>query len=405
MPTIDPFTRGVRRLTDPKPGDDALRAAGPLVEVTAPGGGPAWIVTDEALAREVMAHPSISKDTAHAPQSWDGLAAGIEPPADAAPSLTTLEGCPHARFRRAHAPLVSARRLADHAESIAAVARDLLDTLAAEEARTGDAVDLAEEFTVRFPLTVIMDLVGVPAGSLPEALDACRGMISGDPAVAGRSLGALVAICARALGPDGRPGVGTALASRLGAELSDDQVAYLLFALVFAGQLTTDAALGVVLAHVLDPAAGVDLAALDRTAADPLIDEVLRQHPPAPFTLWRFTTDDVELGGVRLPARSPLLVDVRGVNAEIGPSAPNLTFGVGAHHCLGVHLARLELRVVLQVFGERFPRARLAVPYEDLHQADLGGIQGSRLTSLPVHLHARPVGTPRRSRRCDDPQA
>lgn len=59
---IDPFAAAVRSITEPDPVHAALRAAGPLVQVDAPAGGRAWIVTDNALAREVLLDPRISKD-------------------------------------------------------------------------------------------------------------------------------------------------------------------------------------------------------------------------------------------------------------------------------------------------------------------------------------------------------
>ncbi len=47
----------------------------------------------------------------------------------------------------------------------------------------------------------------------------------------------------------------------------------------------------------------------------------LRQHPPAPFSLWRFTTAELELAGTQLPKGAPVLVDIQGVN-ETGAELP-----------------------------------------------------------------------------------
>lgn len=48
--------------------------------------------------------------------------------------------------------------------------------------------------------------------------------------------------------------------------------------------------------------------------------------------------------------------------------------------------ALLELATVVEVFRTDFPDARLAVPYGELRQSDVGGIMGGRLTALPVLL-------------------
>lgn len=83
-----------------------------------------------------------------------------------------------------------------------------------------------------------------------------------------------------------------------------------------------------------------------------------------------------------------MLVDILGINTDPARSpGPDLTFGAGPHFCIGAQLARLELRAVVTVLRTDFPEARLAVPFGELRQATIGGLQGSRLTTLPVALH------------------
>jgi cytochrome P450 len=368
-----PFDGGVRRLDDDYPARAALRAAGPLVRCEAPAGGPVWIVTDEALARAVLADDRLVKDPAWAPPDWDPRTAKLEPPAAAMLSLTTQEGAPHARLRRAHAPLLSARRMRARAPGVRAQARTLLADLAA----IGGPVDLCADFTTRFPLTVICTLLGVPAEHVDAAVAGCRHMHETDDL--GAAIGALARLGATALAP-GRTGLAADLRARLPAEVTDDQVASLLFALIFAGQLTTDAALGFVLARVLVDGVG----AAGTTA---LVDDVLRVHPPAPFTLWRFAAVEIELAGQILPTHAPVLVDIRGIDTDPARRpGPTLSFGAGAHYCIGAQLARVELVAVADVLVTDFPDARLAVPAADLRRVDPGGIEGSRLAALPVRL-------------------
>jgi cytochrome P450 len=351
---FDPVNRGI---AEPNPVHEELRDGGPIVRVRAPMGGWVWIVTDETLAREVLTHRSIGKDTGLAPLEWDRYAAGLEPSAAERASLTTADGPDHLRLRRAHHPAFTARQIAARAGQIAATARRLLTDLLADAERE---VDLMADFTIRFPLTVVCDLIGVPASEHDRAMAACRRMTNGVPSDQGLAIAELMDVASTAPGqtvvdnvPDG----------------ADPH--YLLFGLIFAGQLTTDAALGFVLAH-----------ALNGRNDDALVREVLREHPPAPFSLWRFTTQDVELGGVRLPPRAPVLVDIAGINARGG----DLTFGAGPHYCLGAQLAQLELEAAVATLREHFPRARLAVPFEQLRQRSVGTTVGGRLASLPVTL-------------------
>lgn len=380
---MDPFAAAVRGLDEPDPARAFLRAAGPLVRLDAPAGGPAWIVTDEALARAVLVHPDISKDPAWAPTGWDPRVAGLEPPAAAHPSLTTLDGPDHVALRRAHAPLFSAKRLRARYGRMTDVARELLDAAAGDE-----PVDLTVDLAYRYPLVVLLDLLGVPLDRVDDAIAACRGMLAG-PAEAGRAMAVFLDVAAAGLGDGDRSGAGLAaeLRDRVPPEITRDQLLYLLFGLIFPGQITTGPALGFVLARLLDGRGPID-------DPDDLIRETLRRHPPASFTLWRFTTAEVELAGERLPPRSPVLVDILGIDTDPQRTGgPDLTFGAGPHHCVGLHLAALELLALAEVVRTEFPDARLAVPYADLRQVSFGGAGGTALAALPVVLGSRSGGT------------
>ncbi|MET0189185.1 MAG: cytochrome P450 [Pseudonocardia sediminis] len=363
-----PFAPSTRGLGEPDPVRAALHRSGPLVEAQAPAGGPVWIVTDAELARDVFADPRISKDPALAPPSWDPRVAELEPPAAQQPALTTLEGDAHAALRRAHAPLLSARRILAGYDRMTAIARELLGAL-------GDGpVDLTEDFSTRYPLTVVCDLLGVPRERVDDAIAACRGMHSGDPAVVGAAMGAFADLAAAAV-RDG-DGIAVELAERMPAAMTGDDLYYQLFALLFAGQLTTDPAVGFLVARALtDPA-----------APEVLVRDTLREHPPAPFSLWRFTTTEVELAGTRLPAGAPLLVDIQGVNDRTAPADQDLSFGAGPHYCVGAQLARYELEALAGVLRSDHPDARLAVPRSELREVRRGGIGGGRLAALPVVL-------------------
>lgn len=386
--TVDPFAHVRYPITEPDPVHDVLRTAGPLVRAEAPAGGPVWIVTEERLAREVLADGRFVKDPAFAPPQWNRWSAGLEPTAAEHPSLTTLDGPPHQQLRRAHGPLLSARRVHRHADRIATIVRGLL----AEPAEADGPVDLTADFTTRFPLSVICDLVGVPLDRVDAAMAACRGVMTDVPGEFVAAIRAIDELIATALEP-GATGLAAELRERMPAEITEPQLRYFLFGLVFAGQITTESALGFLLARVLANGPPDNDGPDD---VDVLVRDVLREHPPAPFTLWRFTSEEVELamsgarattaGTVRLPARTPVLVDIQGINtAPDRTPGPDLTFGAGAHYCIGAQLAQLELRTAVQVLRAEYPNARLAVPYGELECTSLG-ITGRRLTALPVRL-------------------
>jgi cytochrome P450 len=105
----------------------------------------------------------------------------------------------------------------------------------------------------------------------------------------------------------------------------------------------------------------------------PAIEEVIRLRPRF-GTIFRIAGSDLELGDVAVAEGGAVFVSVRAGQRDPRrfddpdtfvldrePSPP-LMFGNGPYSCLGQHLARMEVRALLQAMVERFPRARLTAP-------------------------------------------
>ncbi len=117
------------------------------------------------------------------------------------------------------------------------------------------------------------------------------------------------------------------------------------------------------------------------------VDECLRTGPT--FALWRRQVlEDTELGGVPMPAGAlvNLMLASGNYDEEVFPEPerfdirrPNarrhLTFGRGAHHCLGQYLARQELRVTLEELTRRLPHMQL-VEGQSFPHADIAAVGG-----------------------------
>jgi cytochrome P450 len=109
------------------------------------------------------------------------------------------------------------------------------------------------------------------------------------------------------------------------------------------------------------------------------VEELLRVETPAP-ALVRTATHDVELGGVTIRKGEAVFCHLGAANGD--PTGrpdpecvdfdrrvnPHLSFGGGIHRCVGSHLARIEVRLVMEEFHRRIP------DYELAPEADLVGV-------------------------------
>ena len=119
------------------------------------------------------------------------------------------------------------------------------------------------------------------------------------------------------------------------------------------------------------------------------VDEVLRFEPITPFTA-RICTDDIEYRGVIFPAGTIVAICAEQANRQVAGGTEfditaeragerALTFGAGAHFCLGQNLARAELEEAFGFLAPRMPELRAAGPVE------LGGVEGIYgVDSLPL---------------------
>lgn len=123
------------------------------------------------------------------------------------------------------------------------------------------------------------------------------------------------------------------------------------------------------------------------------VEETMRYSPTVCRTIRR-AVEDIELGGYIFPAGTMVLVNIAAANRD--PAVYNdpdrfditreaapaiLTFGVGAHYCLGVNLARLELAVALKILVRRMLNPRIVGPAP---WKPMGGMSGPR--NLPIEF-------------------
>jgi cytochrome P450 len=157
-----------------------------------------------------------------------------------------------------------------------------------------------------------------------------------------------------------------------GDRLTHDELLTLAATLLMAGTDTTRNQLAAAIEVFCDHPDQWALLADRPELAPRAVEEVMRFMPTL-FTTMRRATTDVELAGVRIAAGTLVIVNTAAANRDpaVYPdpgrfditrdAAPAmLTFGGGAHYCLGAHLARTELAGALTIMARRLPDIRPA---------------------------------------------
>jgi cytochrome P450 len=163
-----------------------------------------------------------------------------------------------------------------------------------------------------------------------------------------------------------------------GEKLTDEAIYSFLLLLLPAGAETTYRSSGNLLFLLLTHPEQLEAVTRDRTLLDQAIEEALRLEPPLLF-INRTATSDVELSGVTIPAGGDITTCIGSANHDesrwdnpdsfdiFRTPQQHLAFAFGPHMCIGMHLARLETRVVINAVLDRLSGLRLDPDGDDPH--------------------------------------
>jgi cytochrome P450 len=302
----------------------------------------------------------------------------------------------HTRLRKL-VTLAFTRRRVDLLEpAIRALVASLLDDVEKQLAATGEA-DLITLFARPLPFTVICDLLGIPAEARARMAKYSTTDTPGkDYAAQARD----VLACIRELIAGKRAEPADDLLTALiqarddGERMTEGELTSMVQLLFVAGHETTVSLLANgIFAQLTDP----DQFATDRD--DPsrwsdAVEEILRFDGPVVTALPRFAAEPMEIAGRQIAGGDMVLISVLAANHDgarfddpatlrlTRETAGHLSFGHGIHHCVGAPLARLQGRIALAAFAERFPDVRLAVEPDALRLEP--SLIFNKLAALPI---------------------
>jgi len=279
----------------------------------------------------------------------------------------------HTRFRKILQPFFSPHTLKDMLPSLQKQAISIVDAAAATH-----ECDVMADIAIPYPSQVFLTLFGLPLKDRDRLIAWKDNVIalSELPSMEGADLTPaveLVTYVSEAIN-ERRQHPGNDLLSQVltGDDPLDDAEAIgLSFLFVLAGLDTVTASMGFAL---LELARNPELRRTLRENSEEIrvfVEEIVRLEPPAPIVP-RVTTREVTIGGVMLPPDTGLRLCLAAINRDEsdaisanqvvmdGKVHPHWGFGGGPHRCLGSHLARMELNLIVEEWLKRVPEFDLA---------------------------------------------
>ena len=379
-----------------------LRETQPVAAVRIPERGRMWVVTRYADVRSGLADPRLAKDLHHwptGPRTWPSQAVNLHA------HMLHRDPPHHTRLRGLMQKAFTPRRIAQLRPRTVEITAALLDDMASAGG-DGEVIDLLARFARPLPITVLCELLGVPEGDRAwievavvdyddrkdreritrqlaayftdlistKRAEPCDDLISAlvrvrdetEPTADGQTAGAL----------------------------TDTELLSGVFQLVMAGFDTTDNLIASGALALLTHPEQMTRLREEPSLLPGAIEELLRHTNPLNHATDRFTTREMTIGGVTIPAGEWVLLATSSANGDprrfpdpdrldLGREpGGHLSFGHGIHYCLGAPLARMEAEVAFGALLTRFPKLSLAAKPEELRWRPGSLMHG--LEALPV---------------------
>lgn len=406
---------------------DRLRAETPVVRIESPTNDhePFWLVTkyDDVMR--------ISKDNAtflNAPRSvvftnrgGEALARqvtaqqGDESP-NLVASLVAMDAPKHPKLRRLTQDWFMPKNLRSLEGRVRELAAATVDRFIAAGGETGSA-DFVTHVAAPYPLHVVMQILGVPEEDEPKMLFLTQQMFGGQDEDLSKSgmadmtpemisqivFGAVAEFetyfeglaAQRRTNPTDDVATILANAEVDGEPISArDRAGYYIITASAGHDTTSASTAGAMLALAKDPEQFAKVKA-DRSLLANIVEEAIRWTTPVQHFM-RMANADVELSGVKIAKGDWIMINYVAANHDPAQfdnprkfdvtrdQTRHLAFGAGAHQCLGLHLARLEMKLLFEALLDRIESVELAGEPRRAKSTFVGGLK-----TLPLRFTAR----------------
>jgi cytochrome P450 len=322
-------------------------------------------------------------------------------------TLAQLDGDPHDRLRRLMNPAFFARSAQAFADEIGRIVDALHDQVERKIERTGGRFDGMADFASHLMVHVLLDamfrldqdqkdaFIEMQAEIAQSRVQAGEGFTDDYLAAFDRVQRAIEDLIATRRADPGDDFISHLIVAREEDDaLTDRELFDQVFTVCVAALQSTATSMGGLLDSVCRYPDQFAEVRADRSLVPSAIEESLRLRGPGYLGFAKFAKVDTSVGGVPVRAGMPVLASTLGANLDpeeypepmrfdIHRNPRNiLTFGTGAHLCMGFRLARLVLDIGLNRTLDRFPSLRFADPDYVPHFA--GQISELTPTTLPL---------------------
>ncbi|MFE4578754.1 cytochrome P450 [Streptomyces chartreusis] len=351
------------------------------------GGDGPYVISTYYEIRSLLHDPRISSDARNlASHADDPLPEAPQGEGALPPGFLKLDPPEHDRLRRMtnrpFGPPHSPRRVDGMRPELHDIVTGLIDGIA-----DPGRIDLVEQFSYPFPVTVICRLLGVPredearfhvwADTLAASLDPDPDADPGDRGKSAHDARMQLGMYLAALIEERRKNPGGDMLSQLATAEGEDgpmttmELLSTAALLLIAGHETTVNLITNGMLTLLRHPDVLERLRTEPRLAVPLVEELLRFEPPVQLVPQRTTLADIEVRGVTIPKGAALWLVLASGNRDpkrftdpdrFDPDRPDiqhLGLGSGIHSCFGAPLARLETQLALSELARRLENPRL----------------------------------------------